>query len=89
MSYDIRKAHPYLKYDEVDFDVPVGTKGDTLDRFLVRLGEIRQSERIIEQVLDRMADDGPVNVDDPARHAAPEGATSTRPSRGPSSTSSS
>jgi NADH-quinone oxidoreductase subunit D len=65
VAYDIRKAHPYLKYDEVDFDVPVGTKGDTLDRFLVRLGEIRQSRRIIEQVLDRMSDDGPVNCDDP------------------------
>jgi NADH-quinone oxidoreductase subunit D len=61
VSYDIRKTHPYLKYDEVDFDVPVGTKGDTLDRFLVRLGEIRQSKRIIEQSLERMADDGPVN----------------------------
>ena len=65
VPYDIRKAHPYLKYDEVDFDVPVGTKGDTLDRFLVRLGEIRQSKRIIEQAIDRMADDGPVNCDDP------------------------
>jgi NADH-quinone oxidoreductase subunit D len=64
-AYDIRKAHPYLKYDEVDFDVPVGTRGDTLDRFLVRLGEIRQSMRIIEQSLARMADEGPVNCDDP------------------------
>jgi NADH-quinone oxidoreductase subunit D len=63
--YDIRKAHPYLKYDEVDFDVPVGTRGDTLDRFLVRLGEIRQSRRIIEQSLQRMADEGPVNCEDP------------------------
>jgi NADH-quinone oxidoreductase subunit D len=65
VAYDIRKAHPYLKYDEVDFDVPVGTRGDTLDRFLVRLDEIRQSKRIIEQSLDRMADEGPVNCDDP------------------------
>jgi NADH-quinone oxidoreductase subunit D len=65
VAYDIRKAHPYLKYDEVDFDVPVGTRGDTLDRFLVRLGEIRQCKRIIEQALERMADDGPINCDDP------------------------
>jgi NADH-quinone oxidoreductase subunit D len=65
VSYDIRKAHPYLKYDEVDFDVPVGTRGDTLDRFLVRLGEIRQSHRIISQSLDRMADEGPIDCDDP------------------------
>ena len=65
VAYDIRKAHPYLKYDEVDFDVPVGTKGDTLDRFLVRLGEIRQSMRIITQALERMPDDGPISCDDP------------------------
>jgi NADH-quinone oxidoreductase subunit D len=65
VAYDIRKTQPYLKYDEVDFDVPVGTKGDTLDRFLVRLAEIRQSARIITQCLERMADEGPVNVDDP------------------------
>jgi NADH-quinone oxidoreductase subunit D len=65
VSYDIRKAHPYLKYDEVDFAIPVGTRGDSLDRFLVRLGEIRQSARIIEQCVERMSDDGPVNVDDP------------------------
>ena len=65
VAYDIRKSHPYLKYDEVDFEVPVGTRGDTLDRFLVRLAEIRQSKRIIEQSLERMADDGPVNCDDP------------------------
>jgi NADH-quinone oxidoreductase subunit D len=64
-AYDVRKAHPYLKYDEVDFDVPVGTRGDNLDRFLVRLGELRQSARIILEACDRMADDGPVNVDDP------------------------
>jgi NADH-quinone oxidoreductase subunit D len=65
VAYDVRKAHPYLKYDEVDFDVPVGTRGDNLDRFLVRLGEIRQSVRIILQCIDRMADEGPINVDDP------------------------
>jgi NADH-quinone oxidoreductase subunit D len=66
VAYDIRKAHPYLKYGEVDFDVPVGTKGDTLDRFLVRLGEIRQSKRIIEQSVDLMPKEGPINCDDPS-----------------------
>jgi NADH-quinone oxidoreductase subunit D len=65
VAYDIRKAHPYLKYDEVEFDVPVGTRGDTLDRFLVRLAELRQSMRIIEQALERMPDEGPINCDDP------------------------
>jgi NADH-quinone oxidoreductase subunit D len=65
VAYDVRKTFPYLKYDEVDFEVPVGRNGDNLDRFLVRLQELRQSKRIIEQSLDRMADDGPVSVDDP------------------------
>jgi NADH-quinone oxidoreductase subunit D len=71
VPYDVRKAHPYLKYDEVDFEVPVGTRGDTLDRFLCRLAEIRQSKRIIEQVIERMPDVGPVSVDDP-RFVFPE-----------------
>ncbi len=65
VSYDVRKAHPYLKYDEVDFRVPVGKNGDSADRFFVRLEEIRQSRAIIEQAIERMPDDGPVNVDDP------------------------
>jgi NADH-quinone oxidoreductase subunit D len=65
VAYDVRKAHPYLKYGEVDFDVPVGTTSDSYDRFMVRLAEMRQSARIIEQSLERMADSGPVNVDDP------------------------
>jgi NADH-quinone oxidoreductase subunit D len=64
-AYDIRKLHPYLKYDEVDFEVPVGSKGDNLDRFLVRMQEIRQSMRIIDQVCERMPDDGPVSINDP------------------------
>jgi len=65
VAYDVRKAHPYLKYDEVDFEVPVGARGDTMDRFLVRLGEIRQSTKILLQCCDRMPDEGPVNCDDP------------------------
>lgn len=65
VPYDVRKAHPYLKYDEVDFDMPLGKNGDNLDRFLIRLAEIRQSVKIILQACDRMADEGPVNCDDP------------------------
>jgi NADH-quinone oxidoreductase subunit D len=65
VAYDIRKLHPYLKYDEIDFDVPVGKNGDNLDRFLIRLAELRQSMKILKQCSERMADDGPVNVDDP------------------------
>jgi len=65
VPYDVRKAHPYLKYGEVDFEVPVGTRSDCLDRFLIRIEEMKQSARIIEQCLDRMPKEGPVNVDDP------------------------
>ncbi len=48
--YDVRKAHPYLVYDELDFEVPLGEKGDNYDRYLVRMREMEQSLRIIEQV---------------------------------------
>lgn len=65
IPYDVRKDHPYLVYDRFDFEVPIGEDGDNWDRFMVRLEEIRQSIRIIEQALDQMPDDGPVNVDDP------------------------
>ncbi len=65
ISYDVRKDHPYLVYDRFDFDVPVGEDGDNWDRFMVRLEEIRQSVRIIEQAIEQMPDDGPINVDDP------------------------
>ncbi len=65
IAYDVRKARPYLGYEEYDFDVPVGVSGDAYDRYLVRLAEMRQSIRILEQALDRLPD-GPLNVDDPA-----------------------
>jgi NADH-quinone oxidoreductase subunit D len=65
VPYDVRRAHPYSIYDRFDFDVPVGTTGDNYDRFMIRLEEIRQSARIIEQALEQMPDDGPINVDDP------------------------
>lgn len=64
VGYDVRKAEPYLVYDQVDFDVPVGASGDNYDRYLVRVEEVRQSVRIIEQCLDTLPD-GPVDVDDP------------------------
>ncbi|MCP4004110.1 MAG: NADH-quinone oxidoreductase subunit D [bacterium] len=64
---DLRKAQPYLTYDEIDFDVPVGAIGDNFDRFLVCQEEINQSIRIIRQcipVLEKTQGD-PVNIDDP------------------------
>ena len=54
-AYDIRKDHPYSGYEQYDFDVPVGTVGDCYDRYLVRMEEIRQSLRIIEQALREAA----------------------------------
>lgn len=63
-EYDVRKAHPYYDYDNYDFEVPLGTRGDTYDRMLVRFEEMRQSARIILQALDNLPG-GPVNVNDP------------------------
>ncbi|MCS6858224.1 MAG: NADH-quinone oxidoreductase subunit D [Sandaracinaceae bacterium] len=71
IDYDVRKTYPYMFYDQVDFDVPVGHDGDNYDRFVVRLEEIRQSIRIIRQCIERMPDKGPINVDDP-RFVFPE-----------------
>lgn len=51
VAYDVRKDHPYSGYEQYDFDVPVGTTGDCFDRYLVRMEEMRQSMRIIEQAL--------------------------------------
>jgi NADH-quinone oxidoreductase subunit D len=64
---DLRKDQPYLKYAEVDFDVPIGTIGDNYDRYLVCVEEMQQSLRIVEQCLAALEKlgPGPVNVDDP------------------------
>jgi NADH-quinone oxidoreductase subunit D len=64
VPYDVRKDHPYLVYDRFDFSVPVGSTGDNFDRFILRMEEVRQSRRILEQAFDQMAP-GPVVVDDP------------------------
>jgi NADH-quinone oxidoreductase subunit D len=63
VEYDLRKAHPYLVYDQLQFDVPAGTAGDCYDRYLVRIEEMRQSVRIVQQCLDQLPG-GPVNVPD-------------------------
>jgi NADH-quinone oxidoreductase subunit D len=54
VPYDVRRARPYGGYDLFEFDVPVGEAGDTYDRYLVRMEEMRQSRRIIQQTLDRL-----------------------------------
>jgi NADH-quinone oxidoreductase subunit D len=54
VAWDLRRDMPYLKYDEVEFDVVVGTYGDAFDRYAIRLNEVRESMRIVRQILDRM-----------------------------------
>ncbi len=65
VGYDVRRAHPYDLYDTVDFEVPVFYGGDVYDRYRVRMAEMRQSLRIIEQLLDRGMPEGPYIIDDP------------------------
>ena len=64
VDYDVRKDRPYLGYETYDFDVPIGEHGDIYDRYRIRLEEMFQSTRILEQALDRLKP-GPINVSDP------------------------
>lgn len=64
VAWDLRKKQPYEVYDRVDFDIPVGTNGDCYDRYLVRIEEFRQSNRIIKQCVDWLRkNQGPVITD--------------------------
>jgi NADH-quinone oxidoreductase subunit D len=63
VDHDLRRKHPYLDYNDFDFDVVVGSAGDCYDRYLVRIEEMRQSVKILRQVIEKMPD-GPINVDD-------------------------
>ena len=67
VAYDVRKDQPYLDYQTYDFDIPIGEHGDIYDRYRVRVEEMTQSVRILEQALDRLAKlrGAPVNVSDP------------------------
>jgi NADH-quinone oxidoreductase subunit D len=64
VSYDVRKAYPYLVYDRFDFEVPIGEKGDNYDRFNMRFHEMYQSKRIIEQAMAALPQ-GPISITDP------------------------
>ncbi|HZH02686.1 MAG TPA: NADH-quinone oxidoreductase subunit D, partial [Myxococcaceae bacterium] len=63
VSYDVRKADPYWVYDRLDFDVPIGRNGDNYDRYLIRIEEMKQCDKMIRQALAQMPQ-GPVIIDD-------------------------
>ncbi len=64
IEHDLRRKHPYLGYETYDFEIPIGSVGDCYDRYLVRFEEMRQSGKILRQVLDKMPS-GPINWHDP------------------------
>ena len=64
MAWDLRKTQPYEVYDLLDFDIPVGVNGDCYDRYLVRVAEMRQSNRIIRQCVEWLRNNpGPVMIE--------------------------
>jgi NADH-quinone oxidoreductase subunit D len=74
IAWDLRKTQPYAAYDRVDFDIPIGSAGDCYDRYLVRVQEMRESNRIVQQCVSWLkANPGPVMLDNfkvapPSRH---------------------
>jgi len=63
ICYDVRKAYPYSSYEDFDFEIPLGSHGDVYDRYLVRLKEMRQSNRIVKQAAEKLPD-GPFAAQD-------------------------
>jgi NADH-quinone oxidoreductase subunit D len=63
VEHDLRKRHPYLDYDQYDFEIPIGSAGDCYDRYLIRIEEMRQSARLLRQVIEKLPA-GPINVGD-------------------------
>jgi len=69
VAYDIRRFEPYLVYEDIDFEIPLREEGDCLARYFVRMEEMKQSLRIIQQCLDRIPE-GPIRLDN-AKYAFP------------------
>ncbi|WJW66709.1 NADH dehydrogenase (quinone) subunit D [Candidatus Chlorohelix allophototropha] len=65
VEWDLRKHEPYMYYDQLDFEIPLGATGDSYDRYLVRMEEMEQSNRIIQQALAKLPSKGSVKADDP------------------------
>jgi len=63
VEHDLRRRHPYLDYEQYDFEIPIGSVGDCYDRYLIRIEEMRQGVRILRQVIDKLPS-GPINVAD-------------------------
>jgi NADH-quinone oxidoreductase subunit D len=71
VDYDIRKINPYSSYEDFEFDVPVGSNGDTYDRYMVKQQEVRESLKIIRQARDKMPE-GPYHADVPDYYLPPK-----------------
>ena len=77
VDHDLRKTAPYLDYEKYDFDIPIGSVGDSYDRYYVRMEELRQSIKILRQVIEKLPT-GPVNVSDPKNFRAPKAEVLTK-----------
>jgi len=77
VCYDVRKAYPYSSYEDFDFEIPMGKKGDVYDRYLVRLQEMRQSNRIVKQAMDNLPE-GPIAAFDALQVVPPAKEAVTR-----------
>ena len=78
VKYDLRRAEPYSIYDRFEFEIPVGKNGDSYDRYLVRVGEMRQTLRILSQALKQMPDSGPIIEKNQNLIRVPEGEAYSR-----------
>ena len=68
IDWDLRKNQPYLCYKDLEFDIPIGSVGDCYDRYLVRMEEMRQSVRILEQCLDKIPGGAENKSKEPVEH---------------------